>query len=102
MVAWTVFLWLSRVRNVVGNEELDGFGVGWRLGVVAVFLVLAGLAASGRLITLFVGWTVGYWLVRGGGILINPDYDAGFKAIHTVLMVVSIGAAMWVWSTRPR
>ena len=102
MVGWTVFLWLSRVRNVVSNDDLNSFGVAWRLGVVVVFLALAGLAIKGRLIAAFVVWTIGYWFLRGGGILISAEYDAAFKAIHTVLMVVSIGAAMWVWRTRPR
>ena len=101
MVAWTVFLWLSRLRNVLGNDELTDWGTTWRIGVVVIFVVLAITAASGRLIDLFVWWTMGYWLVRGGGILIG-DYSAGFKAIHTALMAVSIGLAMWVWRARNR
>lgn len=101
MVGWTLFLWISRTRNVLGNDELTDWGVTWRLGVVVVFVVLALLAASGRLVDLFVWWTIGYWLVRGGGILVG-DEDVGFKAIHTVLMVISIGLAMWVWRSRSR
>ena len=48
-----------------------------------------------------VVWTVGFWLVRGGGILLD-DHDAAFTVIHTALMVVSIVLAMWVWRTRGR
>ncbi len=92
---------MSRLRNVLGNDELSDTGVAWRVGVVIVFVGLAGLAATGRAIAVLVWWTVGFWLVRGGGILLD-DHDLGFKAVHTVLMVVSIGAAMWVWSTRSR
>lgn len=102
LVGWTVFLWGSRLRNVLGNDELDDWGVTWRVAVVAVFVVLAVAAATGRAVGLLVWWTIGFWLVRGGGILIDGDYDAGFKLIHTALMVVSIGAAMWVWQTRSR
>lgn len=101
MVGWTLFLWVSRLRNVVGNDDLTAFGTTWRVGVVVVFVGLALVAATGRAVGLFVGWTVGYWAVRGGGILID-DYDAGFKAVHTALMAVSIGVAMWVWRTRSR
>ena len=77
-------------------------GVGWRAGVVVVFVGLALAATTGRLVGALVWWTVGFWLVRGGGILIDGSYDAGFKLIHTALMVVSISAAMWVWKTRTR
>lgn len=102
LVGWTLVLWLSRLRNVLGNDELTGWGVGWRAGVVAVFVGLALAATTGRLVDALVWWTVGFWLVRGGGILIDGSYDAGFKLIHTALMVVSISAAMWVWKTRTR
>ena len=101
LVGWTVFLWSSRLRNVVSNDELDTWGVTWRVGVVVIFVVLAALAATGRAIPVLVVWTVGFWVVRGGGILLD-DHDVGFTLIHTALMVVSIGAAMWVWRTRTR
>lgn len=102
LVGWTLVLWLSRLRNVLGNDELNGWGVGWRVGVVVVFVGLALAATTGRLVGALACWTVGFWLARGGGILIDGSYDAGFKLIHTALMVVSISAAMWVWKTRTR
>jgi hypothetical protein len=43
--------------------------------------------------------SVGYWLVRGTGILV-ADHDVGFKVVHTVLMVISIVLAMWAWRRR--
>ena len=104
LVGWTVFLWVSRLRNVLGNDELSDAGVAWRVAVVVVFVALAALVAVEAgpwAIPLLVWWTVGFWLVRGGGILLD-DHDLGFTLVHTALMVVSIGAAMWVWQTRTR
>jgi hypothetical protein len=34
-------------------------------------------------------WSIGFWLIRGGGILIDSHWSLGFKAVHTVLMVVT-------------
>ena len=41
-----------------------------------------------------MGWTVLVWTVRGGGILLD-DHEVGFKVVHTVLAVCSIGLAVW-------
>jgi len=107
LIIWTLFLWLSRLRNVMTNDELSSTGRAVRVGVVVVFVALAGLAvvaarrrrlsrAGGsargpqRMLIVFVAWTVGYWLIRGVGILIDGEYSVGFKAVHTVLMVVSL------------
>lgn len=103
LIGWTVLLWLSRLRNVLNNDELTTSGRGWRVAVVVVFVVLATLAAYGvrrnypKLVVVLVVWTIGYWLVRGIGILINGDYSVGFKAIHTVLMAISLILA-WLTS----
>jgi len=96
LVGWTFFLWLSRLRNVVNNDELTSSGRAIRIGVVVIFVSLAAMAAVAvrkkryQLVAIFVGWTVLYWLVRGVGILIDGGYSVGFKAIHTVLMAVSL------------
>ena len=96
LIGWTLFLWLSRLRNVANNDELSASGQVVRIGVVVVFLALAAGAAigmrRGRLMpaVVFVTWTIGYWLVRGTGILIDGEYSIGFKVVHTVLMLVSL------------
>lgn len=98
LIAWTILLWLSRLRNVLANDELTSGGRAIRIGVVVLFVVLAGGAVHGYrrsrpvLIRVLVVWTIGYWLVRGIGILID-DYSIGFKAVHTALMVVSLTLA---------
>ncbi len=106
LIGWTLFLWASRTRNVVSNDELLAWGTAWRLGVVVVFVAMAVVAlrrsVRNRVLPVLVWWTIGYWLVRGGGIVFNPNHDVSFKVVHSVLMVISIGAAMWVWRTRSR
>ncbi len=108
LIGWTLFVWTSRTRNVVGNDQLSVWATTWRLGVVVVFVSLAGLALVGRLrgwlwlprlVAVLVWWTVGYWLIRGTGIIID-DHETGFVIVHTVLMAVSIGLAGWVWVRR--
>ena len=106
LIGWTLFLWASRTRNVVSNDALSVWGTAWRLGVVVVFVALAVGAlrrsARNRVLPVLIWWTIGYWLIRGGGIVLDANHDASFKVVHSVLMVISIGAAMWVWRTRSR
>ena len=103
LIGWTLFLWASRTRNVVSNDALSAWGTTWRLGVVVVFVAGRGRcrrSARNRVLPVLVWWTIGYWLVRGGGIVLDANHDASFKVVHSVLMVISIGTAMWVWRTR--
>ena len=101
LIAWTVFLWLSRLRNVLDNDELTSGGRAVRIVVVVVFVSLAAAVAASRvapglrqcrarMLSVFLVWTVGYWLVRGIGILIDGQYSVAFKTVHTVLMLVSL------------
>lgn len=96
LIAWTVFLWLSRLRNVLNDNDLSSGGRAIRVGVVVIFVALAAAAAvavrrrQSKVLVLFVTWTVGYWLVRGIGILIDGDHSWRFKGVHAVLMVISL------------
>lgn len=102
LVSWTVFLWLSRLRNILGDDDLTSTGRAWRIGVVVVFVLLAIVAAAGLIrrtvvpLMVLIVWTVSYWLVRGTGILLG-DWSVSFKVVHTVLMVVSLGLAIGAW-----
>ena len=102
LTSWTVFLWLSRLRNVLGDEDLTSGGRAWRIAVVVVFVLLAVVAAAGLIrrtmvpLLVLIVWTVCYWLVRGTGILLG-DWSVSFKVVHTVLMVVSLGLAIGAW-----
>jgi hypothetical protein len=64
---------------------------GWRIG--------PGLPDWGaRLAGVLAVWTAVVWVVQGVGILVDPNHDVGFKAVHTVLMVGSLvvaGTAAW-------
>ena len=104
---------MGHERYRAGDEILSGL-VGsemcirdraWRIVVAVVFLVLAALLAtvalgrwhrrplgSTRLVAMFCLWTIVFWAVRGGGLLF-ADHDAGFKVVHTILAVTSIGLA---------
>lgn len=102
LVVWTVVVWVSRFRNVLADDDLSAAGTTWRIVVVVVFVALAGwVLIDGRRLVFLVVWTVGFWLVRGIGIIID-DHDLGFTLVHTVLMVLSIGIAAWAWLARDR
>ena len=96
VIGWTFFLWLSRLRNVVNNDEFSSSARSIRIGIVVVFVTLAALAVvtvrrrRPKVLALFLAWTVGYWLVRGIGILIDGEYSLGFKVAHAALMTVSL------------
>lgn len=110
LIGWTLFVWTSRIRNVLADEDLSTTGRTWRIGAAVLFIVLAGAYAIslrrsvswGRsALAALVLWTVGWWSIRGIGILLD-DHPADFKVVHTVLMVISIGLAMWAWQSRDR
>jgi hypothetical protein len=107
-LVWTFVVWVGRIRNIVADDELSAGGRIWRLGAAFVFLVLAaavplarraGGSRSNVVLGVLVAWTVGWWLVRGIGIVLD-DHDLGFTVVHTVLMIVSILLAMWAWRRR--
>src|SRR5580765_2715246 len=82
-IGWTVFVWAGRIRN--GGSVL----------LAASFLVLAAVALwrGGRWVTALAAYTVVVWAIRTPVILVH-DHPAGFKAVHTVLAVVSVGLAI--------
>jgi hypothetical protein len=103
-VVWTLVVWVPRIRNIWSDDELSTRGQLGRtvlaLSLIVPALIVAGvlwrrrgekLLGTAKIIVIgFASWTVVVWLVRGGSILL-ADHDAAFKAVHTVLAVVSIG-----------
>ncbi|MDG2028047.1 MAG: hypothetical protein P8J50_13145 [Acidimicrobiales bacterium] len=108
LLTWTLLVWTSRIRNVVADDDLTTGGRTWRIAAAVVFIVLALAViavwrrAPGRLtpvLGVLVAWTCAWWLIRGVGIIVD-DHTLGFTIVHTILMVVSIGLAMWAWALR--
>jgi hypothetical protein len=107
-LAWTALVWVSRIRNVVGNEDLDGAQKLVRLLIVAAFLGLAAMVvatwrrpARSGWVTAIAAWTTGLWTVQMIGILLD-DHGLGFVLIHAVLAAVSIGLAVLAWRSERR
>lgn len=120
LVAWTLFVWVGRVRNIIIDDDLDGISQLWRLALALSFITIAvGLMAA---LVPFVCWGrarsyglarraaaglawfgIIVWPIRAMTILVD-SYDPGFKIVHTILAVVSVGlGAMvlrWVAATR--
>ena len=104
-------MWSSRIRNVLADDGLTSFGTAWRVGAAVAFIV-GGVAVAVGMVTrshwlrptvfVLIAWTVTWWLIRGIGILLDSNHDAGFKAIHTALMLTSLAIAGWalVWHRR--
>lgn len=107
LVVWTLLVWSSRIRNIWTDDDLTAGGQVLRTLIAVVFLAFAGALARalwvGRgqglsggdrvLLGTFVIWSVGFWLVRGIGIIVD-DHTTGFTLIHTALMIASIGIAL--------
>ena len=108
-LTWTVVVWAGRIRNIAGDDDLSAPGRAWRLGAAVLFVVLAVAVLVARrravpyantVLAALVALTVGWWGVRGVGILLDVDHDIGFKVVHTILMIGSITLAVWAWGRR--
>lgn len=105
LAGWTLFVWLTRVRNAVGDDDLSGAA---RIGtlllsascVVLAAVSLAGLRAGPASLRRAVGalglWTVVVWPIRAVGIALG-GHGAGFVVVHLALAASSIGLAAWAW-----
>jgi hypothetical protein len=108
LCGWTLFVWTTRIGNIWRD---DAASTASKLGSTALalsFTVLAvavGIAAWRRVasalrpaVLALAGWTTGVWVVRSLTILAG-DRSAGFKVVHGLLAVVSIGLAAWAVRT---
>jgi hypothetical protein len=106
LVAWTFFVWTTRIGNIWRDADLDtGEKVG-RTGLALSFTLLA-LAVVGALwrgsartrlvaVGALAAWSTAVWIVRDARILV-ADHEVGFKVVHTVLAVVSIVLSILAW-----
>jgi hypothetical protein len=102
--AWTLFVWTTRIRNILSDGDASGTSRAVDLAVAAGLCALAVVVA-------FAWWrrrprwavpalgvaTVTTWAVRVPLITANPEWDAGFKVVHAGLAVVSIALAWAAW-----
>lgn len=106
LVAWTFFVWTTRIANVWRDADLDAGEKLGRTGLAASFTVLAVAvlvavwrgSARSRLMAVgaLAGWSTAVWVVRDARI-IAADHDLGFTVVHTVLAVVSIALSVVAW-----
>jgi hypothetical protein len=105
LVAWTLLVWTTRLRNIWADDALD---LGGRLGRSALagsFTVLAVLVAVGLwlgrsrsvgwlrpAVLALAGWTVAVWVVRMAGIA-TGGHGVGFVVVHLLLAVASVALA---------
>ncbi len=109
LAVWTVAIWMTRIVNVAQAGDLGFWGTLWRVLVALVFvdLGLATLvwAVSGRLgprwFVMLATVSVLYWPIRSAQLWADSTQTAGFKLVHTALMVVTLAAvAFAVWAVR--
>lgn len=118
LTAWTLFVWVGRVRNILADEDLAGWSMTWRLALALTFVALATALALlltrhlrsdrdevGALLRQVAVGLAGYgivvWVIRGTDIIVG-SHPVGFKVVHAVLAVVTIalGAMVLRWSLR--
>jgi hypothetical protein len=101
LVAWTFLVWTTRIRNIVGDDELTGGERSGRLALALSFTMLGAVVAWAwwrraawlrPAVLVLAGWTIGVWSTRMVGIAAG-DHDAAFIAVHAVLGVLSVGLA---------
>lgn len=107
LVAWTAYVWCTRIANAWGDAGLSTAGkvgstllsLSLLLPAVAVAVVVArrrhGLPTAPEVVLLraFSAWTIAVWAVRVPMILV-ADHAVGFKAVHAVLGVISVVLAL--------
>jgi NADH:ubiquinone oxidoreductase subunit K len=97
---WTLLIWTTRIRNILGNRGHSTTELVVPLALTA--LAVAGLVDRRRGVRALAIVTVGVWAVRLPLVLAH-HHPAGFKAVHAVLAVVSIALAVGAWrATAPR
>lgn len=110
VIAWTLFMWATRTRLIFTERDLSAGDIVLRIAPVFLFVALAlvllysvrtGRPALAPTVTAIAAWTTLYWLVRVTLISFH-DHSIGFKIVHVVLAVISIGTAAWAWRQTAR
>lgn len=106
LIVWTLGIWGSRLRNIQADSELVGFDRAVAVGIA--YVLLAAATAAGAAILRGSPWEV-YplgalvaigilrWTIRGPIIFLSNEWEAGFKAVHTVLWLVTVALSVLAW-----
>lgn len=110
LVAWTFFVWTTRIRNIWTDDALTT-GEQWaRTALAGSFTVLAVAVVVGLVrraawlrpaVLALAAWSVGVWVVRSVGIA-TADHDLGFVVVHLVLAIVSVALSALAVRTTAR
>lgn len=99
--AWTAFLWITRIKNAVGDAEMSTGGQVIAVVTSVVFLAAAVAITArvwrrapdaGRFAAVFAVVSIGYWVVRAITIVVR-DHPLGFTVVHVALALVTVGLA---------
>ena len=115
LVAWTLFVWTTRVGNIWNDASLSDAQKWGRTALALSFTALAGAAGVAvwrklgwqrTAVVVLAAWTVVVWVTRSYGIAAG-DHDGAFVAVHLVLAIVSwtlagLAARPSAWSTPSR
>ena len=100
--AWTVFVWATRVSNVL-RDDASALDLVLAAAVTGLGVLVAVATLRRRpqwpLVALVVV-TVATWAVRTPPLLLDAEHGAAFKAVHLALAVVSLGLAAAAWRSR--
>jgi len=120
LVAWTLFVWVGRIRNIAADEVLSGWdrvvrlSMAWSfVGLAVVVTVMAvrqlrsperrrandpWLPGLDRSATILAVYGIVVWAFRGIDIALGA-YNFAFIAVHVALAVVTITLGVWVLRT---
>jgi hypothetical protein len=105
---WTLFVWATRIFNILDDDAMDRPEKVGRVGLALTFSVLAvGLVAALMvpliakwdrslhpvvvpIVTGLAGWTTGVWLLMSGVVYLEDYRSTGFKVVHWTLAAASI------------
>lgn len=99
--AWTAFVWVTRVRNIV-EDDGSTIDLVMALGLATLGVAVVVAARKGGLapvLAVAVVATLAVWAVRTPLIVFDVDHGVAFKAVHTALAVVSVGLGLAAWRT---
>lgn len=97
--AWTVFVWVTRVRNII-QDQGSTFDLVVAVALAALGVAVVVAARKGGLepvLGVAVAATVAVWAVRTPLIVFDGDHDTAFKVVHTALAVISVGLGLAAW-----